>query len=202
MAVSRSPEELAEILRTLSNGTALVVKMGGANYADNYFSALATILRDYVMETHGNAIYVSVTNPASLLVDLLSSMDIPTSDVFFVDVTSYMMVAHAKRNPNTSYVESPTMLETIMLRVEYLLQKVKSQKKIVVIDSIGSLAIHNNTAILSEFLHILVNTLKSTGAITILLSVAEETVPELDNILSLVCDQSVVFSSAGGGSGQ
>jgi KaiC/GvpD/RAD55 family RecA-like ATPase len=201
MPVSKSPEELAEILRSLSNGTAIVLKMGGANYADNYFAALATILRDYVMESHGYAIYVSVTNPASLLIDLLTSMDIPTEDCFFVDVTSYMMVAHGKRNPNTSYVESPTMLETIMLRVEYLLQKVKTSKKIVVIDSIGSLAIHNNNAILSEFLHILVNTLKSTGAITILLAVAEETKPEMDNLLSLVCDQSVVFSSAGG-SGQ
>jgi archaellum biogenesis ATPase FlaH len=197
MAVTESPDELADVLRSLSGGSALVVRMGSANYAENYFAALATILRDFVMESHGFAIYVSVTNPASLLTELLTSMEIPTESVYFVDVTSYMMIAPGKRTPNTTYVESPTMLETIMLRVEYLLQKSKAQKKIVIIDSIGSLSIHNNTAILSEFLHILVNTLKSSGAITILLAVKEETLPELDNILSLVCDQTVGLSSGG-----
>lgn len=191
-------DELAEGLRGVPRGSALVVKMGSANYVDTYPSVLATLLRDYVMEVKGDAVFVSVTNPASLLGDLLASMDIPTKGIYFVDVTSYLMVAKGRRNPNTTYVESPTMLETIMLRVEYLLRKSTAGKKIVILDSISSLAIHNNTSILSEFLHVLVNTLKSTGVITIVLSVAEETAPEMENILSLVCDQILTIAPPGG----
>ncbi len=199
MSNTVTQDQLADGLRTLPRGSALVIKMGNTNYVDTYPAALATILRDYVMEVRGRAIYVSVTNPASLLIDLLGSMDVPVNGISFVDVTSYLMVAKGKRSPNISYVESPTMLETIMLRIEYLLRKNPTEKPVVVIDSISSLAIHNNGGILSEFLHVLVNTLKSSGAITIILAVAEETAPEMENTLSLVCDQIVSLATPGGG---
>lgn len=197
MTDSIPADSLPEELRNLSPGAAIVVKLGNANYTDLYLSALSSVMRDHIMETKGYAVYVSVTNPVSLLVEILASIDVPTTNVSFVDVTSYMMVAKGKRVANTTYVESPTMLETIMLRVEYLLQRSKVERKIVIIDSISSLGIHNNQAILSEFLHILVNTMKSKGVTTVLLTVAEETGAELQNMLSLICDRSVTIGEGG-----
>lgn len=189
---------LSEELRHLPAGSAMVVKFPNAVYTDSYLSALSAVLRDYMLEVKGYAVYVSVTNPVALLVEILASLDVSTDSVSFVDATSYMMVAKDKRVPNTTYVESPTMLETIMLRTEYLLQRSRESRKLVVLDSISSLAIHNNHPILNEFLHILINTLKSKGVTTILFTVAEETGPEIDNMLSLICDRNVSLGSGGG----
>jgi len=83
------------------------------------------------------------------------------------------------------------MLENLMLKVEFLLRKSQAANKLVIIDSINSLAIHNNNWILSEFLHILVSGLRAREAYTIILSVEEHSTPELTNMVNLVCDQGV-----------
>ena len=192
---SSSPADVAEHLRALPEGAGLSLKMGGAQYADNYLAALAAILRDYATEVQAYSIYVTITNPSILVNSLLSSLDIPSDRVFFVDAISHIMMSSQNKIPNASYVESPTMLENIMLRVEYFLRKSNAPRKIVIIDSVNSLAIHNDPAILSEFFHIMVNNLKSRGVTTVILAVAEETSPELENILSLVCDDTVVLGA-------
>ena len=83
------------------------------------------------------------------------------------------------------------MLENIMLKVEYLLRKHEDRKALVVLDSINSLAIHNNTKILSEFLHILVNNLRSRGAYTVIFSMQEYETEEIRNMLVLVSDETI-----------
>ena len=59
------------------------------------------------------------------------------------------------------------------------------------IDSINSLAIHNNNWILSEFLHILVSGLRARNVYTIILSVEEHSTPEINTMVNLVCDQGI-----------
>jgi hypothetical protein len=84
-----------------------------------------------------------------------------------------------------------------MLKVEYLIRSSQSPNKLVVIDSINSLAIHNNNWILSEFLHILVSGLRVREAYTVILSVEEHSTPELNNMVNLVCDQGVRVNKDG-----
>ena len=97
----------------------------------------------------------------------------------------------AQKDERASLVESPTMLENIMLKVEYLMRRSQSKEKLVVIDSINSLAIHNNNWILSEFLHILVSGLRAKEAYTIILSVEEHSTPEIASMVNLVCDSGI-----------
>jgi archaellum biogenesis ATPase FlaH len=76
--------------------------------------------------------------------------------------------------------------------VEYLLRKHPGSKNIVIFDSINSLAIHNSTEILSEFLHIMLNNLKSRGVLSILLATADESDTPIDRLLTLVSDETFV----------
>jgi KaiC/GvpD/RAD55 family RecA-like ATPase len=191
MAESPTPSDVADRLRALPAGSGVAFKLGGAEYAENYLAALAAVLRDFASEVDGFVIYVSMTNPSALVNSLLGSLDIPVDRVFFVDAISHVMMSHTSRLPNASYVESPTMLENIMLRVEYYLRRARSPRKIVVLDSVNSFAIHNDPSILAEFFHIMVNNLKSRGITTVILAVTEDTSPELENILSLVCDDTI-----------
>jgi len=84
------------------------------------------------------------------------------------------------------------MLENLMLKVEYLIRMSESKDKLVVIASINSLAIHNNNWILSEFLHILVSGLRSRDAYTVIFTVEEHSTPEINNMVSLVCDHGIL----------
>jgi len=100
-------------------------------------------------------------------------------------------MSQEKRHAHAIGVESPTMLENIMLKVEFLIRKHPDRSALVILDSINSLAIHNNTKILSEFLHILVNNLRSRGAYTVIFSMREYETEDIRNMLVLVSDESI-----------
>ncbi len=174
----------------------MALKLGAKDYADNYLAALGLTVRDLGGETNSHTIYVSVTNPASLVWSLLQALDIPSARLSFVDAISHLMMSYENVLPNASYVESPTMLEGIMLRIEFLLRRHPNQRNVVIIDSVNSLAVHNSTDVLSEFFHILANNLKTRSVLTVLFTTLESEGTDLDRILSLVVDESFVLDGA------
>jgi KaiC/GvpD/RAD55 family RecA-like ATPase len=191
--------DVGERLRRLSPGSAVAVKLDPTNYADNYLLALNGIIRDVGMEPKAHTIYVSVTNPCALVWTIAQALDVPVDRVSFVDAISHIMMDFRSSLPNASYIESPRMLENIMLRVEYLLRKHPDSRCIVIIDSVNSLAIHNPPALLSEFFHILINNLKSRQVLTVLLATSEESSSFVDQILALVVDETIEVRTETGG---
>lgn len=185
------PVGVADRLRALSGGSAVALRLRPEQYADQYFAALNATLREFGMETQGQTIFVSVTNPASLVWSLAQALDVPGDRIQFVDAISHTMMNYRDPLPNATYVESPRMLENIMLRVEYLLRKHPSPRTLVVVDSVNTLAIHNSPDLLSEFFHILLNNLKSRQVLTVLLAVADDANPDIDQMLSLVVDETI-----------
>jgi KaiC/GvpD/RAD55 family RecA-like ATPase len=169
-----------------SSAVAMVIKV------DNYLDAMRGTLDSFIVEKNLSAIYITSTIPSQSIKNVLTILEIDMNKIHFVDCISHIMMGSAVRSEQVSFVESPTMLENIMLKVEYLMRSVEG-KKLVLLDSINSLAIHNNTKILSEFLHIMVNNLRAKEAYTVILSVDEQSNDEINNMLGLVCDESLVF---------
>ncbi len=85
-----------------------------------------------------------------------------------------MIMGAMAQNDKIIYVESPTLLENVVLKVEYLMRKLEKGSKLVVVDSINSLAIHNDTKMLSEFLHVLISGLSPKGSYPVILSISEQ----------------------------
>ena len=183
--------DLTEKLRALQGGAAVALRLDPREYADQYFAVMSAVLRDIGSEPNAHTIYVSVTNPASLVWSLAQALDIPAERISFVDAISHIMMNYRDPLANASYIESPRMLEDIMLRVEYLLLRRPSPRSIVIIDSANSLAIHNPPELLSEFFHILLTNLKSRQVLAIVLTVTEDGESPLDQMLSLVVDESI-----------
>ncbi|MCI4363372.1 MAG: hypothetical protein L3K13_03595 [Thermoplasmata archaeon] len=183
--------DLGERLRNLSAGAAIALRLDPQNYADNYLLALNATIRDVGADPNAHTIYVSVTNPASLVWTIAQALDISPDRISFVDAISHIMMEFRNPLANATYLESPRMLENLMLRVEYLLRKHSEKRNIVILDSVNSLAIHNPPALLSEFFHILINNLKARRVLTVLLATADETTTTIDQILSLVVDETI-----------
>jgi KaiC/GvpD/RAD55 family RecA-like ATPase len=189
MTDTRGPHRIAEQLAELTPGSAVSLQMS----VDNYLDVMRGVLDMFANKKNMDTIYVSATISFEAIKRVLEALDVDTSRIYFVDCISHIMMgtAAAQKDEHASLVESPTMLENIMLKVEYLIRMSQSKEKLVVIDSINSLAIHNNNWILSEFLHILVSGLRVKDAYTIVLSVEEHSTPELTNMVNLVCDQGI-----------
>jgi hypothetical protein len=167
-----------------SSAVAMIIKI------DNYLDAMRATLDTFSVEKGLSDIYITSTIPSQSIKNVLQILEIDLNRIYFVDCISHMMMGTSVRSEHVSFVESPTMLENIMLKVEFLMRSIEGNK-LVLLDSINSLAIHNNTKILSEFLHILVNNLRAKNAYTLILSVEEQSSEEINNMLGLVCDETI-----------
>ncbi len=177
-------------LESLEEGSAIALKFD----IESYFDIITTICEDFVKDRDMNVIYETSTIPAGSILDLLKALEISLDPLNFVDAVSYMTMGADSRSIGVTFVESPTMLENIMLKIEYLLKKHPADNNTVVLDSINSLAIHNDSKILAEFLHILISSLRAHDCYTIILSVSEQESEEIDNILAMVCDDIIEVS--------
>ncbi len=179
-------QKLASELSEMPPASAISLQMS----VDNYLDVIRGMLDLYANRKEMDTIYVTATISSEAIKRVLEALDIDTSRIYFVDCISHIMMGatSAQLDEHTTLVESPTMLENLMLKVEYLIRRSESKDKLVVLDSINSLAIHNNNWILSEFLHILVSGLRSREAYTVILSVEEHSTPEINNMVNLVCD--------------
>jgi len=181
------PAEVSEKLSALSVASAVALHLK----ADQYFDAIQGMIDRFATKKDLEVVYVTSTIPSQSILNAMEALEIPVEHIWFVDCISQIMMSQAKRHPHSIAVESPTMLENIMLKVEFLLRKNPERSALVVLDSINSLAIHNNTKILSEFLHILVNNLRARGAYTVIISMQEYETDEIRNMLVLVSDEAV-----------
>ena len=179
--------EIAEKLGALPESSAVALRLK----ADVYFEAIQGMLDRFAAKKELEVVYVTSTLPSQSILNALEVLEIPSEHIWFVDCISQIMMSGGTRHPHSIAVESPTMLENVMLKVEFLLRKHPDRKALVVLDSINSLAIHNNTKILSEFLHILVSNLRSRGAYTVIFSMQEYETEEIRNMLVLVSDETI-----------
>ena len=179
--------EVGDRLGSLPDSSAVAMRLK----SDQYFDTIQGMLDRFAVKKQLEVVYVTSTIPSQSIINALEVLEIPMDHIWFIDCISQIMMSQAKRHPHAIIVESPTMLENIMLKVEFLLRKHSDRSALVVLDSINSLAIHNNTKILSEFLHILVNNLRSRGAYTVIFSMQEYETEEIRNMLVLVSDETI-----------
>ena len=184
--------EVSDNLLKLPEASAVTLRLK----AEQYFDAIQGMVDLFATKKDLDVIYVTTTVPAQSIISALEVLEIPLDHIWFVDCISQIMMSTEKRHAHAIQVESPTMLENIMLKVEFLMRKNEGRNVLVVLDSINSLAIHNNMKILNEFLHILVNNLRARGAYTVIFSMQEYETEEIRNMLVLVSDESLEVSGA------
>lgn len=176
-------EEIKKQLSQLPETTVLYLNTDTPNY---YRAMLATV--DYLVNTlHYGGVYISSTRPVSDIKIQMEASGISTSEIYFVDSVIYL-VGGKGAEERTVFVESPAMLESIMLKLDWQLKQVKTPTKFVFFDSINGLAVYNEENLLMEFIHVFTNNMRLRDHYTVLMSVREQTPTKVDSILKLTCD--------------
>ncbi|AGB04240.1 hypothetical protein AciM339_0350 [Aciduliprofundum sp. MAR08-339] len=164
---------------------------------NTYFDALRAIVDIFATKHDLYVFYISSTMPSKNIVGLLEILGVDTSRIFFVDTISHLMANAGEMSDRFLYIESPTMLENVMLKIDYLHRKYGDKKAIVVLDSVNSMAIHNDLKILSEFLHIFVTSLRSWESYMVIISMKEQNTQDIVSMMNLICDDA--FDAGGEG---
>lgn len=161
---------------------------------ENYFEVITGLVDNFCHDNNLGCIYVTASVPAKTLINALDSLEIDRKHVKFVDCISYATMQHTADADDTVYVESPSLLENIILSIEYIFRKSDGKKKIVIIDSVNTLTLHNDPRMLTEFIQVLMSALKTREAYPVMIGLAEQLRPDVLETLALVCDQVVTIS--------
>jgi len=178
-----TPEQIGAALKETSDNAAISL----ITDINNYFTAMKEVVT-YTQEEGLACVYITATIPSSVIKEQLASEDLSSDHVHFVDCISFMVGKGPEAESSVLYVESPTMIETIMLKVHTMLKRLGDQPKMVFLDSVNTLSLHNDEKIMQEFVHYLINTLRVKGVSSVLLSIEDQTPEDLEIILKLVCD--------------
>ncbi len=178
-----TPDQIGAALKEASDNAAISL----ITDINNYFTAMKEVVT-YTQDEGLECVYITATIPSSVIKDQLASEDLSSDHVHFVDCISFMVGKGPEAESSVLYIESPTMIETIMLKVHTMIKRLGDKPKMVFLDSVNTLSLHNDEKIMQEFVHYLINTLRVKGVSSVLLSIEDQTPEDLEIILKLVCD--------------
>lgn len=184
-------ENLKQQLQKLPDTTILYLN----TITNEYYRAIMGTM-DFMVNTLGyGGVYISSTRPVSEIRLQMEASGISTQDIQFVDSVVYLVGGKSEDDTKIAYVESPAMLETIMLKVDWQLKQVRSKEKFVFFDSMNGLTIYNEEKLLMEFIHVFANYMRLKDIYTVLISVKEQTPEIMDSNLKLNCDDTIEVRS-------
>ncbi len=153
----------------------------------------AAVLDGLVRHMGAGVVYISFSKPYGLLSAQMRDAGIPSDDVYFIDLTSMMAGNASARNQNVVYIENPSSLEEVSMRLGGMIDRVKSAGKCIVLDSISSLLIYNKDKIVKEFIHFMINKAKLEGLGCVILSTDKREAEELVKTLTPMVDKTLRF---------
>ncbi len=179
-----TPEQIGATLKEHEDAMAISL----ITDISNYFTAMKEVVR-YTQEEGLKCVYITATIPSSVIAEQLASEEIPTDHVHFVDCISFMVGRSPDEMEDVLFIESPTMIETIMLKVHTMIKMLGDEPKLVFLDSVNTLSLHNDEKVMQEFVHYLINALRVRKVPSVVLSIVDQTPEDLEIILKLVCDE-------------
>ena len=175
---------IAEQLTEVSLNSSIQVRCGNSNAFMVTASTIVSLLQMFEM----GGVYISASRGASEIIQAFETIGIDVSNIHFIDLVSSGILGGTNvQYNNVSFVDSPIMLESILLRTLYWLRTAPNLRNFVFIDSVNSLAIYNEEKMLAEYLHTFINTFRQREVLSVILNIPDQVPPSVLSNLDLYC---------------
>ena len=167
-------QRIAEQLTQVALGSSVQVRMSSSNDFAVTASTMIPLMQMFEM----GGVYISASRGAVEIIQAFEAIGVDVSGIHFLDlVSSGVLGGTDVPYSNITFVDSPIMLESIMLRTLYTLRTVNNQRNFVFLDSVNALAIYNDDRMLAEYLHTFINTFRQREVLSVILNVPDQTPP-------------------------
>jgi len=165
---------IAEQLTQVSLGSSVQVRLSSANAFAVTASTMIPLMQMFEM----GGVYISASRGAVEIIQAFEAIGVDVSNIHFLDlVSSGVLGGTDVPYSNITFIDSPIMLESILLRTLYTLRTVNNQRNFVFLDSVNALAIYNDDRMLAEYLHTFINTFRQREVLSVILNVPDQTPP-------------------------
>ncbi|MAI39874.1 MAG: hypothetical protein DWC08_02505 [Candidatus Poseidoniales archaeon] len=181
-------DRIAEQLAAdVSLNSAIQVRCGNSNAFNVTASTLIPLMQMFEM----GGVYICASVGAAERIEEFKSIGLSDADISriqFIDlVSSGILGGTDVEYNNIHFVDSPIMLESVLLRTLYILRMTTSARNFVFLDSVNALAIYNDDRMLAEYLHTFINTFRQREVLSVILNVPDQTPPLVLANLDLYC---------------
>ena len=175
---------ITDQLTEVSLNSALQVRCGNSNAFMVTASTMIPLLQMFEM----SGVYISASRGAAEIIQAFEAIGVDVSHIQFIDlVSSGILGGTSVPYSNVHFVDSPIMLESVLLRTLYILKTTNHERNFVFLDSVNALAIYNEDRMLAEYLHTLINTFRQQEVLSVILNVPDQTPPLVLSNLDLYC---------------
>lgn len=137
----------------------------------------------------GKGVYFTTSRQYRFISKEMKKRGINLNSLLFLDCISAM--AGESGDKFCTVIENPSDLEEISTNLCKLLDKIESDKKFLVIDSISALLMYNSISSVKEFSVFLTQKLRKKGVKRMLVVIENESPEPLKQILNATCDKSI-----------
>lgn len=184
MKVFELDQGISDQLTEVSLNSAVQVRCGNSNAFMVTASTMIPLLQMFEM----SGVYISASRGAAEVIQGFEAIGVDVSHIQFIDlVSSGILGGTTVPYSNVHFVDSPIMLESVLLRTLYILKTTDHERNFIFLDSVNSLAIYNEDRMLAEYLHTFINTFRQQEVLTVILNVPDQTPPLVLSNLDLYC---------------
>ena len=175
---------ITDQLTEVSLNSAIQVRCGNSNAFMVTASTMIPLLQMFEM----SGVYISASRGAAEIIQAFEAIGVDVSHIQFIDlVSSGILGGTSVPYSNVHFVDSPIMLESVLLRTLYILKTTNHERNFVFLDSVNALAIYNEDRMLAEYLHTFINTFRQQEVLSVILNVPDQTPPLVLSNLDLYC---------------
>lgn len=146
---------------------------------------------EFMLGKGKKGVYVTASRPYMFMLREMQKRGVNIDNLVFIDCISCMAGEHTFRE--CDYVENPAALDEISMHIASLLDKIQSNEKFLIIDSLSTLLIYSSANLVKDFLTFLINKLRRDGIDCIILIIEKEAPPDMKKIIAGMCDKSIEF---------
>ena len=177
-------QRIAEQLTEVSLNSSVQVRCGNSNA----FMVTASTMIPFMQMFEMGGVYLCATRGAVEIIEGVEAIGVDVSAIQFIDlVSSGILGGTDVPYSNITFVDSPIMLESVLLRTLYTLRIIPTERNFVLIDSVNSLAIYNEERMLAEYLHTFINTFRQREILSVILNVPDQVPPTVLSNRDLYC---------------
>ena len=163
---------IAEQLSQVTTTSSVQVRVGTSNSE----MVLASVLQPLIQGFGMGGVYITASKTAPNVIEMMNTIGLDVSPVHFIDCVSPGILGGTQNSyTNIGYVDSPIMLESMLLRSLHYLENSGSQQNFVILDSVNALSIYNEERILAEYLHTFINTCQNRQILSLIVNVPDQT---------------------------
>lgn len=134
-------------------------------------------------------IYVALNKPYFSLKKQFQENDINTDLIIFIDGSTASI---KEKETGVIFINSPNNLTDLSIAITEAANKIPSEKKFVIIDSISTLIVYNELGTVSRFVHFLMNKIRSLNLTGVIISLEGELETQLESKLKSFADDVII----------